>query len=784
MFLYEVLPLFTCIMVVLILLSALFPMVAMNSQMVKSADGSGPLLSMMLTASCLLAAFSGIHTYYAYVQPLNALSYMASYKNVDSGLPAVSLNDASYVEFTSDTKVDTSKSVSFKSLETGHYTFCVAPIVASKSAGRVQFWAVGVDCCGAAGDFECGSAGDANAHAGLVMRDPPEEDVIYSWLGKYLAPPEVRKDIFEKAVHKAEGEHAITTPESFMMVKWTNKSKDDIISDELWAICRSMVLAILAAFMASIILTIIYNRFTSFHAAHDRLAQAGVEKHHTTRILDFFHHISATNKEPDEPSLKDVALVHVLIPYLVLISCLFLWSFAYCSRFGNLILAPFFILLLFKIVALLMTPNRFVSGLLILLVAVTGTYLGFYNFDNNLSHYCAVEGHRSYSNVFADADVSEYSDAGKLKFEKSAKIVEEWSVGFKYDNVMYCAAPVVSCSGQEKSGQEKSTTSNGQANATQSANSSSSTQSNSSSSDTQSSSSSSSEFLQETQDADSASDTSDTQAAGDAGSNEGGEQGEQQFLQLGTKRSQKRLGMRRSQKRFKFLATGVESSALALLGDSSELGRNTSEPSNSTGNTSAPSNSTGNTSADESQEPASASSCKVPSRIDFWAVGRDCCKGSGEFWCGDAEDDDAKSAVMFYNFEGSNSDDGNPWKQYHRAVHKSADSFGLPFPEKPMLVKWGHDADKLHSEWMSKAIGILVLTSVVGLFAIVAFACTGYYFAKQSYQRSQPRELEPDRGIHKRFQGNRGVRSRRFDDEIQKDGEAKTSARVTESCPG
>ena len=53
--------------------------------------------------------------------------------------------------------------------------YCVAPILDPSSTTRVEFWAVGMDCCAERGDFQCGDAtaeGTAAAHVRRKTRRP------------------------------------------------------------------------------------------------------------------------------------------------------------------------------------------------------------------------------------------------------------------------------------------------------------------------------------------------------------------------------------------------------------------------------------------------------------------------------------------------------------------------------------------------------------------------------------------------------------------------------------
>lgn len=699
-FVYSAQPKLVCLIVLLMLLAGLTPMIFHHGEIVKSFDSSGAYLSMVMTVSFIIAAASGLRTYYAHAEPMAALQSMRTYTNVYPQQPGLVFNDAAYLQFASTTSVDVSRSSSFKSLSSGFYTFCVAPIVDSQNAGRVEFWAVGVDCCGAAGDFQCDSVSEPGAQKGWVMRDVGENDILYSSLGKFLAPPETRRDIFLQATRKAEGLHEITTGKEPVMVRWTNKSEDELIDSQWLSLGAVIGIDFVYLSLLAIVLTILYERFTSFHRVHDRLAQASIKPHqpsiHTAKILDFFQQASVMERIALQPiHFTDVFLMSMVLPCATLLSCLFFWSFAYCSRFGGFIMAPFLAILFVLVSVLLMTPHRCVQGTFILLVALVGTFIGVYNWDNNMFHYCSVESHRSYSNVFPEADALEYQDAGKLHFQESAIIANKWSVGFKQDGVTYCVAPITSVDSCSK-------------------------RSNSS---------------------DISADDSSAEALGDAAEDA------TSLVELKAKRSHKESN---------FMAKRTHAH-LTLLGDSTSSGRNVA----------------GHGHRSRSRySPSCDSSSPMPTQIDFWAVGTNCCNPSGDFWCSNVEDTAARSAVVVYAFQGQTADSRNPWKQYQRAVWKATDSFDLPHPDHPILLKWGNDVDELSNEWLSKAIGVLLLTSTVGLLAILAFAMTSFFIAKRQRNEKMKllqRQLEANRGIAK----GRSVRLQ--EDEEDPSEESKTS---------
>jgi len=106
---------------------------------------------------------------------------MASYINIDPATDkGESYMDAGTVYFKENSRVQRETAVAFRN----GLTYCVAPIIRTvkeskpgeapmpPASGTVDFWAVGIDCCGKKGEtFTCGDAGSTLARSGLRLMD-------------------------------------------------------------------------------------------------------------------------------------------------------------------------------------------------------------------------------------------------------------------------------------------------------------------------------------------------------------------------------------------------------------------------------------------------------------------------------------------------------------------------------------------------------------------------------------------------------------------------------------
>lgn len=130
-----------------------------------------------------------------------------SYPEVQPGEPAGAYADASMLNF-EGAVLDPAKSA-------GHYDgdmlYCVAPVLPEgqqdDATHRVEFWAVGKDCCFEVGGFDCDDAGMRNAQAGLVVRDTG------GWFNEW-------NPAYQEAVAKAGDHLGLTSSDRAIYLRW------------------------------------------------------------------------------------------------------------------------------------------------------------------------------------------------------------------------------------------------------------------------------------------------------------------------------------------------------------------------------------------------------------------------------------------------------------------------------------------------------------------------------------------------------------------------------------
>lgn len=164
----------------------------------ESRGAHKPARIVFLFGTSLLGWIAGVvagHLNYAVnMSPFFDVANLNVYPTVDpSALHGQQLMDAGRILFTAGSRLDLSKSMSFRSAD----TYCVAPVTvgASKNMSSYDFWAVGVNCCsGGPGGFRCGEYRNPHASAGLrFTRDD-------------------QRALFRLAVQQAEAAYRIKAP--------------------------------------------------------------------------------------------------------------------------------------------------------------------------------------------------------------------------------------------------------------------------------------------------------------------------------------------------------------------------------------------------------------------------------------------------------------------------------------------------------------------------------------------------------------------------------------------
>lgn len=655
----------------------------------------GPLLAASMLACTCLVFLGSMYLYWAHVQPMRSLIVQRDYHGVYPQMPSSVMGDAAFLQFVGNSTVDVSKTVTIKSLDAGLSTFCAAPILDPHNIGRVEFWAVGVDCCGKSdGDkFECDDAGVPGARNAYVMQNPT--DALYNAIGKYIAPPIVQRGIFKQAIAKAERAKNLVSSEEPLFVRWTKLNKEDLITLGIIRITLCCIGNTVLSAVLALLLARLNHRFRNLRMEQnieklvDDITSSKIDA--SAKIDELLQHLDDDLVDDlnlienlASPRLKRVPLSKVdtlvwgvIVPYVVMMLCVLMTTYSACWRNGHLIQAPFLTILGIFIVALLATPSRVVTGLFLLLVSTSGLYIGHKNYTSNMFHYCSTGDHRTYSNVPANASSAMYWDAGALEFGNKAFLSQNHSVGFLYKGTVYCAAPILSQGRECEEEAPKLSLSPNQEDAIMMV------------------------------------------GAGPARP--------MSFLQR-TARMQltpdidedTTTGM-----------TGVENPEDAIDSMTGVTVRG------------------GEDAEDVIDKPVSGlvsalqtlvaepTQCKMvsPKRVEFWAIGTNCCSSRKDFRCDGGKDANAHSGVLVRATGAEEQGDDRP--QFFNAISQAVAAYDLPVPDRPVLMRWGKDPEAIKWDWAEAAAGVILITAMVGFLTLLAIGIGSFLWLKQMRQREQ-----------------------------------------------
>jgi len=197
-----------------------------------SLERRSPLLLPAAVCSALailLGSLLGTYCYdhYGYFNFMYANSRI--YHNVVPSENAASMSDAGRVVFAPEAWVDRSKAAGYSKSGT---KYCAAPVRGLEEPRRVEFWAVGVDCCGTSGSFTCDAAvGQAggNATAAAAPKDGKEHGgvIVFDSPGLFGLGMKARYDTARK---KAEAAQQLITAEEYIYVRWVSLKEVDSLT--------------------------------------------------------------------------------------------------------------------------------------------------------------------------------------------------------------------------------------------------------------------------------------------------------------------------------------------------------------------------------------------------------------------------------------------------------------------------------------------------------------------------------------------------------------------------
>lgn len=162
------------------------------------------IVALWLFAALILGSWVGLFAFDCCIGEYWMTQKLEARMNVLPAEPAAAYANAGSIIFADEARVDPGKSVGYKDGS----VFCVAPVASDAPMDTVQFWAVGLDCCGARGTFVCDDAWNPKAHAGVVIRN----STFYEEL----------RNGYLKAVKLAEVTYDIASNKEPIFVRWVS----------------------------------------------------------------------------------------------------------------------------------------------------------------------------------------------------------------------------------------------------------------------------------------------------------------------------------------------------------------------------------------------------------------------------------------------------------------------------------------------------------------------------------------------------------------------------------
>lgn len=160
-------------------------------------------VALLSCAAIIAGIFVGYTTFRSCFQRYWLYDASSVYTNVLPSTPTGVYFDAGFLIFADEAKLDISRSIGYRNVS----RYCVAPIIDDDVGATIEFWAIGLDCCGSRGTFECDDASDRNARTGIVVADPD---------GYF----EGDREAFVAAVRQAEAASKLTSAAEPIFVRW------------------------------------------------------------------------------------------------------------------------------------------------------------------------------------------------------------------------------------------------------------------------------------------------------------------------------------------------------------------------------------------------------------------------------------------------------------------------------------------------------------------------------------------------------------------------------------
>lgn len=153
------------------------------------------------------------------------------YHNVVPSEIAASMMDAGRLVFAPEARVDTAKAQGYSQIGS---VYCAAPVRGIEEPRQVEFWAVGMGCCGQSGTFTCDAAKDQVAPSNDTAAPPSDGKehggvIVFETNSLFGSRA---KDHYDLARMKAEAAANLTSAEEYIYLRWVSTKEVASIVDD------------------------------------------------------------------------------------------------------------------------------------------------------------------------------------------------------------------------------------------------------------------------------------------------------------------------------------------------------------------------------------------------------------------------------------------------------------------------------------------------------------------------------------------------------------------------
>lgn len=187
----------------------------------------------------LLGVVLGLWLHENFMSSFWAITTGPWYTNALANNPSGTYGDAGAISWSESSMIDTTKAVGYQFQR----TYCAAPVLTGLDTApdqtKVNYWVVGIDCCGPRRSFWCDEAG--NPETRWTIQEPS-----FSWLSRH------DRAGYELAIRQAESFFDLTSDPDRLLLRWVEKPEKVQLYLIGWAFLALCIVAVAFLFFGLI----------------------------------------------------------------------------------------------------------------------------------------------------------------------------------------------------------------------------------------------------------------------------------------------------------------------------------------------------------------------------------------------------------------------------------------------------------------------------------------------------------------------------------------------------